>query len=153
MIGPPVPRLTHIALPATDIDQTIAWYEKFTPLRCLDRRAEPTGESCWLASPERTDKPFVLVFVSYPGYRDKPRPILKPFAHLGVELPSRAEVDAVAARAEVAGCLAWPTRDLPAPVGYVCAAADPDGNLVEFSHNQGVYDAFHSRFGSGSEST
>ena len=25
------------------------------------------------------------------------------------------------------------------PVGYVCALADPDGNLVEISHDQGVY--------------
>jgi catechol 2,3-dioxygenase-like lactoylglutathione lyase family enzyme len=147
MSGPPVARLTHLALPASDIDRAIAWYEAFTPLRLLERREEPTGGACWLASPEATDKPFILVLVTYPEYREKPRAVLKPFAHLGIEMPSRADVDTVAAKAEAAGCLAWPTRDLPDPIGYVCAASDPDGNLIEFSHNQGVYDAFHRKWG------
>jgi catechol 2,3-dioxygenase-like lactoylglutathione lyase family enzyme len=147
MPGPPVARLTHVALPCSDVDKSIAWYEAFTPLRLLEKRDEPTGGACWLASPEKTDKPFILVLVTYPQYREKPRPILKPFAHLGVELPSREAVDEVAAKANEAGCLAWPTVDHPPPVGYVCAASDPDGNLVEFSHNQGVYDAFAQRWG------
>ena len=150
MAGPPVPRLTHVALPATDIGKSISWYEKFTPLRLLDRREEPPGESCWLASPEPTDQPFVLVLVSFPAYREKSRPTLAPFAHIGIELPSRSDVDEIATEAENEGCLAWPARDLPPPVGYVCAAKDPDGNLVEFSHNQGVYDAYQSRFASPS---
>jgi lactoylglutathione lyase len=147
MAGPPIARLTHLALPASDIDRAIAWYEEFTPLRLLDRREDPAGASCWLAAPEATDRPFVLVLASYPAFREKPRATLKPFAHLGIELPERADVDAVAARAEQAGCLAWPVRDLPDPIGYVCAVADPDGNLVEFSHNQGVYDAIERRWG------
>ena len=28
---------------------------------------------------------------------------------------------------------------MPAPIGYICALKDPDGNMIEFSHNQGVY--------------
>ena len=31
-LHPPRARWTHIALPSTDIDKSIAWYEKFTPL-------------------------------------------------------------------------------------------------------------------------
>ena len=147
MSGPTIPRLTHVAMPATDIDRSIAWYERFTPLRLLDRREEPTGSACWLAVPEATDRPFVLVLVSYQAYRDKPRPTFAPFAHIGIELPKREDVDAVAALAQAHGCLKWPVRDLPAPVGYVCAATDPDGNLVEFSHDQGVYDAVRARWG------
>ena len=29
--------------------------------------------------------------------------------------------------------------ELPPPVGYICMLRDPDGNLVEFSWDQGVY--------------
>ena len=28
---------------------------------------------------------------------------------------------------------------LPAPIGYICLVNDPDGNTVEFSHDQGIY--------------
>ena len=28
---------------------------------------------------------------------------------------------------------------MPAPIGYICAISDPDGNVIEISHNQGVY--------------
>ena len=37
------------------------------------------------------------------------------------------------------GCLEWEPAQWPPPVGYVCALADPDGNVVEFSYDQGVY--------------
>jgi lactoylglutathione lyase len=147
MAGPTKPRLTHVAMPASDIDRSIAWYERFTPLRLLDRREEPTGSSCWLAAPEPTDQPFVLVLVSYAAYREKPRPVFYPFAHIGIELPSRNAVEAIAELAKANDCLKWPVRDMPAPVGYVCAATDPDGNLVEFSHNQGIYDALIGKWG------
>ena len=26
-----------------------------------------------------------------------------------------------------------------APIGYICALTDPDGNVIEFSYDQGVY--------------
>jgi hypothetical protein len=48
-------------------------------------------------------------------------------------------VDRIAAQAEEEGCLHWPPAQLPPPIGYVCAATDPDGNVVEFSFDQGVY--------------
>lgn len=82
---------------------------------------------------------MILVLVSMDADRDEPpSPKLAPFAHLGIELPARVDVDAVAARGDEAGCLAWEPTDLPAPVGYICALTDPDGNMVEFSHHQGV---------------
>ena len=67
------------------------------------------------------------------------RPTLAPFAHLGIELPTKDAVDDVARRADTAGCLAWAPQQLPPPVGYICALTDPDGNMVEFSYDQGVY--------------
>ena len=40
---PKSPRWTHIALPATNIDASIAWYETYTPLCLLDRREDADG--------------------------------------------------------------------------------------------------------------
>ncbi len=72
--------------------------------------------------------------------RGKPSPVMTPFAHIGIEVPARSDVDSVADRPVAAGCLlVREPADLPYPVGYVCAIADPDGNVIEISHNQGVY--------------
>ena len=64
---------------------------------------------------------------------------LNPFAHLGIELPERADVDEAARRGAAAGCLALAAAELPPPVGYICMLRDPDGNLVEFSWDQDLY--------------
>jgi len=64
--------------------------------------------------------------------------VLTPFAHLGFDVDDPAEVDAIAERGRAAGCLHWEPADHPPPVGYLCALADPDGNVVEFSHGQGL---------------
>ena len=137
---PTTPRWTHVALPCHDIDASIDWYQRYTPLRLLDRREDADGYGAWLAHDDQVDRPFVLVLVSFFDDRPKgPQPVLSPFAHLGIELPTRAEVDRIAAQAEEEGCLHWPPAQLPPPIGYVCAATDPDGNVVEFSFDQGVY--------------
>ncbi len=139
-LHPPVARWTHVAIPCSDIDATIAWYERFTPLRLLDRREDADGQGAWLGQPDMVDKPFILVLVSF--FKDQhkgPLPTMAPFAHLGIELTSREQVDEIARRGEQEGCLAWPPQELPPPIGYVCALTDPDGNVVEFSFDQGVY--------------
>jgi lactoylglutathione lyase len=133
------PRWTHIALPCADLDASVDWYTAYTPLVVLDRRVDPDGENAWLSHEGQVVHPFVLVLVMFHERQGSPQPQLAPFAHLGIELPQRADVDAIAERGRTAGCLAWEPQDLPAPVGYVCALHDPDGNVVEFSHDQGVY--------------
>ena len=45
-------------------------------------------------------------------------------------------MDAIAEKARDAGCLLWPPREEPYPVGYYCGLMDPDGNAVEFSYGQ-----------------
>jgi lactoylglutathione lyase len=133
-LHPPQMRWTHIALPATDIDAMIDWYTRFTPLELLDRLG------AWLGHPDQADKPFVLVLVSF--FRDQGKgaqPIMAPFAHIGIEMTSRAEVEEIARRGEAEGCLAWPPTDMPPPIGYICALKDPEGNMIEFSYDQGVY--------------
>ena len=62
-------------------------------------------------------------------FRDQekgPQPIMAPFAHIGIEMPERRDVDAIADRARVAGCLSWEPTDMPPPIGYICAITDPD---------------------------
>lgn len=141
-LRPSTARLTHVALPVLDVDASVAWYQDFTPLRLLDRREDEFGQSAWIGMPDMIERPFIIVLVSLNA--DKPKgaqPTLAPFAHLGVEVPDRADIDAIAERGRAAGCLVWEPQQLPPPVGYICALRDPDGNLVEFSHDQGVYAA------------
>ena len=99
------PRWTHIALPSGNLDASIAWYEKFTPLVLLDRREDADGQSAWLSHEGQIDNPFVLVLVMF--YRDQgsPHPTMAPFAHIGIEMPERGDVDGIAERARAAGCL------------------------------------------------
>jgi predicted lactoylglutathione lyase len=58
------------------------------------------------------------------------------FSHIGFACASREEVDEAAQRGHDAGCLEWPTREEPYPVGYYCGLKDPDGNFVEMSYGQ-----------------
>jgi catechol 2,3-dioxygenase-like lactoylglutathione lyase family enzyme len=133
-------RWTHIALPATDIDTMIDWYTRFTPLELLDRREDADGYGAWLGHSDQADKPFILVLVSFFRDQDKgAQPIMAPFAHIGVEVTSRAEVEAIADRGRAEGCLVWEPTDMPPPIGYICALKDPEGNMIEFSYDQGVY--------------
>jgi catechol 2,3-dioxygenase-like lactoylglutathione lyase family enzyme len=139
-LRPQGPRWTHIALPCHDIDASIEWYARHTPLKLLDRREDADGQGAWLAHDDQVDKPFVLVLASFNADHDKgPLPTMAPFAHIGIEVPTKEEVDRIAAEAEAEGCLHWPPTQLPPPVGYICAIKDPDGNVIEISFDQGVY--------------
>lgn len=142
-LRPTEARWTHIALRVRDLDATIAWYTDFTPLDLIDRREDDVGRGAWLGMTEETNNPFLLVVVQYfegkDPFGDSTVTTLGPFAHLGIELPERAAVDAVAAKAEAAGCLVRAPQLLPPPIGYITMVSDPDGNTVEFSWDQGVY--------------
>ena len=147
-LRPTTARFTHVALPVCDLEATIAWYERFTPLRLLMRRQDSDGVSAWIGQPDMVDKPFIIVLVSF--FRDQPKgpqPVLAPFAHLGIELPTQEAVDEIAALGREDGCLMWEPQQLPAPIGYVCALRDPDGNVVEFSFDQGVFAKVHEVWG------
>ncbi len=146
------PRWTHIALPSGDLDASIAWYEAFTPLVLLDRREDADGRAAWLSHAKQVENPFVLVLVMFWQDQGRAQPTMGPFAHIGIEMPERADVDGLADRARAAGCLAWEPRDMPAPIGYVCALTDPDGNVIEISHNQGVYAKVAEVWGGGDQS-
>ena len=137
-------RWTHLALMVKDIDATIAWYEKFTHLSLLTRMEDPQGYGAWLGDKEEADSPFVLVIAQFFAGKDPfepaEHPPLGPFAHVGIEVPEKHMIDDIAARAREDGCLALGPMQMPAPVGYICFLKDPDGNTVEFSYDQGVYE-------------
>ncbi len=140
---PAAPRWTHIALRVNNIDASIAWYQAFTPLELLDKRQDEFGFGAWLGQPESAEQPFILVLAQFfpdtDPFAGSPKVVLAPFAHFGIELPHHTDIDAIATRAEAAGCLAMPPTEMPPPIGYICMLRDPDGNMVEFSYDQGVY--------------
>lgn len=150
-VHPPEARWTHVALRVDDIDATIAWYTSMTPLELIEKRQDDAGYGAWLGMPGATNNPFILVIAQFldglDPFADAPKAVLAPFAHLGVELPSKEAVDETAAQGESVGCLAYPPTMMPPPIGYICMLRDPDGNMVEFSWDQGVYATLLDRWG------
>jgi lactoylglutathione lyase len=149
---PSEPRWTHIALRVTDMDATVAWFTEFTPLALIDRREDDLGCGAWLGMEGQTNNPFILVLAQFfegsDPFAGAPLATLAPFAHLGMELPNKQDVDDIAAKASAAECLAMPPTMMPEPIGYICMLRDPDGNMVEFSWDQGVYATLAERWGS-----
>jgi lactoylglutathione lyase len=149
------PRWTHVAIPSTNIERSIEFYTAVTPLVLVAENKDESGRSAWLSNEGQVETPFVLVLAQlmpqvaaqFGIEEGKPHRTLGPFAHIGVELPNRADVDAVAERARAMGCLHWEPKDMAAHVGYICAVSDPDGNVIEFSHNQKVYETVRKLWG------
>jgi len=138
-------RWTHMALCVKDIDASIAWYEKFTHLKLFKRTEDANGYGAWVVDPQQPDPPFLLVMAQFFEGKDPFAPIehspIGPFAHFGVEMTSQQAVDDAAALGKEGGCLALGPVQMPDPIGYVCFLKDPDGNTIEYSYNQGVYEA------------
>lgn len=125
--------LTHVARPCADMDTTIAFYRDFVGLHVVHEREDDGVRVAWLGE-KQTGNDFVIVFIAVPAPEAQAH-----FAdHLGYDVASRDEVDAIAARAKDLGILHVPATDGGAVIGYYCMVADPDGNLVEFSHGQPI---------------
>lgn len=119
--------LTHVALPVTDLDRSIAFYADYANLQVVHRRAEVV----WLS--DRT-RPFVVVLIHS---ADVQFPLM-PFAHLGVACASHEDVDRLTDRARDEGCLIAGPMDYGPPVGYWAFVRDPDGHTLELSFGQEV---------------
>lgn len=126
------PAFTHLALHVRDLAACIDFYRDYCEMKVVHEREDGGTRVVWLAEPGR-EKDFIIVLLPGGPGRDQAE---GDFSHLGFALESREAVDAVAARAEAAGCLAWAPRQEPYPVGYYCGLKDPDGNFVEFSYGQ-----------------
>ena len=151
-LRPERPTWTHLALHVKDIDKVIAWYEEFTHLSLLDREEDEDGYSAWLGDKSRSDSPFILVlgqfFPGHDPFAPVEHPPLGPFNHIGIEVPDKQTVDEIAARAKQAGCLILGPQQMPKRIGYICFLRDPEGNMVEFSYDQGVYEKAREVWGS-----
>lgn len=127
------PLLTHIALRVRNIERSAAFYEKYAQLSLVSMRNEPDTRVGWLGNP-RVKENFVIVLLEFPFEpSEHPR-----FDHLGLDLPTREQVDAVAEMARLEGILELEPKYHGPVVGYFCMIRDPDGNRVEFSHGQKI---------------
>ncbi len=126
--------LTHVARPTRNITAAIAFYRDFVGLQVVHQREDDGVQVAWLG--ERAEgNSFVIVLIGVPPLTDA----VSHFAdHLGYDVPSRADVDAIAERAAERGILTVPATDGGEIIGYYCMVEDPDGNLVEFSHGQPI---------------
>ena len=146
--APPPSLLTHVALPVRSLDDTLAFYEKFTTLVKIQERndSETKMRTAWLANERDMTTEGAARFVIVLMEGALPKQItgdiveeygfLTSIAHLGISLDSRAEVDEVAAMAAEDGCLVLGPMYRSPDVGYICLIKDPDGNNVEFSVEQ-----------------
>jgi catechol 2,3-dioxygenase-like lactoylglutathione lyase family enzyme len=119
--------LTHVALAATDLDASIAFYRRYAQMQVVHRRPGVV----WLSDKTR---PFVIVLMESPSV-DQP---LRPFAHLGAACASREEVDRLCQLAREEGCLLDGPADEGPPVGYWAFLRDPDAHTLEISYGQDV---------------
>ena len=126
-------RLTHVALPVSNLNASIAFYTTYARMQVVHRRTVPaTGfEVAWLTDKTR---PFVIV-LSERSQVDHP---LVPPAHLGVACASREEVDRLYALARREERLLNGPRDAGPPIGYLASIRDPDGHTLEVSFGQEV---------------
>ena len=79
-------------------------------------------------------------FEGHDPFAPATHPPMGPFAHIGIELTSQEAVDEVAAQGKSEGCLAFGPQQMPKQIGYICFLKDPDGNTIEYSFDQGVYE-------------
>jgi catechol 2,3-dioxygenase-like lactoylglutathione lyase family enzyme len=124
---------THIALPVTQVDQSIAFYAKYARMQVIHRRTDSTTHSdvVWLGDLTR---PFIIVLITMPQVEVS----LSPIAHLGIGVATRNEVDRLCQDARLEGILLdGPTEGDPT-VGYWAFLADPDGHTLEISHGQEI---------------
>ena len=126
------PALTHVALHVPDLDACVAFYQQFCGMRVIHQRAGKGSQIVWMAE---TGKEQHFIFVIMPGGQSR-QLAANDYSHFGFAVNSRYEVDAIAERARIEGCLIWAPRDEPYPVGYYCGVRDPAGNYVEFSFGQ-----------------
>jgi uncharacterized protein (TIGR00725 family) len=120
---------THIAIECSDLDRSIAFYERYGGFEIVHRR----DGIAWIS--DRT-RPFAIVLAEV----DDVHP-LGPFPHLGVACKDRAAFDLVVANARAEGCLRSGPAEGTGPAGTWAFIDDPDGNTLEVSIGQSVESA------------
>jgi lactoylglutathione lyase len=117
--------LTHVALPVSSLATSIAFYERFANMHVVHSRPGVA----WVS--DRT-RPFAIVLIESSG---EIKPLL-PFAHLGIGVDSRQEVDRLCQLARANSCLIREPEDSGPPIGYWAFLRDPDGHTLEVAFGQ-----------------
>jgi catechol 2,3-dioxygenase-like lactoylglutathione lyase family enzyme len=126
--------VTHVALPVTDLEASLAFYEKYAEMQVVHRRTDATSGTsvAWISDLTR---PFVLVLIEvdaldghYGGA----------YCHIGMGVPQRVDVDRLCELARAEGRTVLGPIDSGPPVGYWAYLVDPDGHNLEISHGQEV---------------
>lgn len=125
--------LTHVALPVANVERSIQFYAIYAGMGVVHDRvdAETGAKVVWLS--DRT-RPFVIVLIQ----TDVARPVLSPFAHLGVGCKRREDMDKLCDRARQEGVLIREPQDSGYPIGYWAFLSDPDGHTLELSYGQEI---------------
>jgi len=124
--------ITHIALPVSSIDESIAFYQRYARMEVVHRR----GGVAWIS--DRT-RPFAIVLMQ----TSEEISALKPEAHIGVAFGSKDEVDSLFLSARAEGRVVREPEQYDPPVGYWGYIRDPDGHTLELSYGQKVEFAVH----------
>jgi len=130
------PRYTHDAAPTSRLDACVTFYRDVASMRLVRLRGTEGNRVAWMA-PADVDRP-IFVFVEELGLADlppHPEPLLR---HIGFEVDSRADLDALYARLLAAGLAPTKPQFVDDVVGHVSLVHDPDGRVVEFSFGQDV---------------
>ncbi|HAG79957.1 MAG TPA: bleomycin resistance protein [Cyanobacteria bacterium UBA12227] len=124
---------THVALPVSNLDSSLAFYAKYARMEVVHRRTDKATQSdvAWIS--DRT-RPFVIVLIKVPQLTNQ----LLPIAHLGVACESREDVDRLCNEARSDNILLKDPADDGYPVGYWAFIRDPDGHTLEISYGQEI---------------
>jgi catechol 2,3-dioxygenase-like lactoylglutathione lyase family enzyme len=125
--------LTHIALPVSNVDASIAFYSKYARMQVVHRRTDRTTKSdvAWISDLTR---PFAIVLIEVPKVGNQ----LLPIAHLGVACENRQEMDYLCDLARSDDLFIKEPKDDGYPVGYWAFIRDPDGHTLEISYGQEI---------------
>jgi catechol 2,3-dioxygenase-like lactoylglutathione lyase family enzyme len=118
------PGFNHVALACRDLERSLSFYGKHLNMEVVHERTDEHARVAWVSD---LAQDFVLVLVEGP----EPSTPMGDFAHFGVSVGSRADVDAIAAGADADGWLVNGPRQ--SGELYWAFLRDPDGHQVEVS--------------------
>jgi catechol 2,3-dioxygenase-like lactoylglutathione lyase family enzyme len=126
--------VTHVALPVTDLEASLAFYERFAAMKVVHRRTDATSGTsvAWISDLSR---PFVLVLIEVPEVDARVGGV---YCHVGMGVATRAAVDELCELARADGRTVMGPIDSGPPVGYWAYLVDPDGHNLEISFGQEV---------------
>ena len=117
----------------TDLDASLAFYEKYAAMRVVHRRADPGGSAvAWISDLTR---PFVIVLIEVATVDQRLGGV---YGHIGLGVAERADVDRLCAAARAERRPVYGPEDSGPPVGYWGYIVDPDGHNLELSYGQEV---------------